>query len=117
MSNGFQYAKFYIQGVNALKGLSGKELLMFIYLSNNVKMASNELRLTRKDKDEAASIVGIKPRSVANHLSKFCKLNLMINAGGGLYIVNPSITNRAMKSNTVQLSLNYCKLREEMFSN
>ncbi|PHS44484.1 MAG: hypothetical protein COB03_18495 [Alteromonas sp.] len=111
MSNGMKYAKFYGHSVRALSGLSAKQLQMYIYLASEVKMVRNELSLTRSDKDKAARAVGIKPSSVNNFLSKYCRLNLMINLGGGVFILNPSVTNRGRFESLPSMLMTYTNAR------
>lgn len=113
MSNGMKYAKFYGEKVHALRDLSGKQLLMYIYLASEVKMAKNELSLTRSDKDKAAKMVGIKPNSVNNILSKYCRLNLMVNRGGGVFVLNPNVTNRGRFEDQHRLMMSYLKAQDE----
>lgn len=111
MSIGMKYAKFYGENVQALIGLSSKQLLMYIYLASQVKMSTNELSLTRSDKDKAARSVGINPNSVNNILSKYCRLNLMVNRGGGVFIINPSITNRGRFESLPSMLMRYTDAR------
>jgi hypothetical protein len=111
MSIGMKYAKFYGGNVQALSGLSAKQLLMNIYLASEVKMSKNELSLTRSDKDKAARAVGIKPQSVNNILSKYCRLNLMTNTGGGDFILNPSVTNRGRFERLTGILTSYTEVR------
>jgi hypothetical protein len=95
MQNYTRYSKFFEDSVQALDTLSKRELLLFIYFSTKVDMQSNELRLNRNEKDRAALAVNIKPISVNNFLSKFCKKDLMLNLRGGTYLLNPNISNRS----------------------
>ena len=111
MSNGLKYAKFYAESVHALRYLSSKQLLLYIYLASQVKMAKNELSLTRREKDKVATIVGIKPSSVNNFLSKYCRLNLMTNLGGGVFILNPSVTNRGRFESLPSMLMTYTNAR------
>lgn len=113
MSNGERYAKFYGGNVQALSELSAKQLLLYLYLASEVKMATNELPLTRSDKDRAARAIGIKPTSVSNILSKYCRLNLMTNIGGGVFVLNPCVTNRSRYPNLIGMSTSYIKLRSK----
>ncbi|MEO9944061.1 replication/maintenance protein RepL [Paraglaciecola sp.] len=113
MSNGMKYAKFYGHSVRALSGLSTKQLQMYIYLASEVKMVRNELSLTRSDKDKAARTVGIKPNSVNNILSKYCRLDLMVNRGGGVFILNPNVTNRGRYEDQHRLMMSYLKAQDE----
>jgi hypothetical protein len=114
MSNGERYAKFYGGNVQALSELSSKQLLMYIYLASEVKMSNNELPLTRSDKDRAARAIGIKPKSVNNILSKYCRLNLMTNIGGGVFVLNPGVTNRSRHPNLLRTSMSYVALRSKI---
>jgi hypothetical protein len=109
MSNGFRYAKIYDRSVGALSVLTKKELLLFIHLATLVKVESNALALTKQDKDNAAFKVGVTGASINNFLSKFCKCNLMLNNGGGYFLMNPSIANRAQFKSVPELSCLYVK--------
>ena len=74
-------------------------------------MAKNELSLTRREKDKVATIVGIKPSSVNNFLSKYCRLNLMTNLGGGVFILNPSVTNRGRFESLPSMLMTYARAK------
>jgi hypothetical protein len=113
MSKGMKYAKFYGRSVRALSSLSAKQLQLYIYLASEVKMVSNELSLTRSDKDKAAKMVGIKPNSVNNILSKYCRINLMVNRGRGVFVLNPNVTNRGRFEDQPRLMMSYLNAQDE----
>jgi hypothetical protein len=82
------YIKFYIDDLSGLQGLTAGETKILLYVAASADY-KGMLALPTGIKSRIAKSIGCSDGAVNNAVNLFCKKQILIKEGGGLYELNP----------------------------
>lgn len=83
------FVKMFSEDLGALYRVSKNSMMVFMEVATQIKVADQNIYLTKVEKERIVERTGISPSSIYNCVSELCKAGLLVRVVPSVYMVNP----------------------------